>query len=607
VKPNIPTRVLREHPDLDQLKRQAKELLEGFRAGDDAASAEINAHYRNAERATFALHDAQLVLARSYGFDSWPKLKAYVDGVTARALAEAVRGGDAERVRRMLKARPELVNFEMAENDEHRAIHYAVFARSAEMVRILMESGADARQGIYPHRRATTAYTIAVERGYAEIVEIIEAAEARRRGMAPPTVDELVEAIFDDEEERALAMLEGDALLAGARRADGCTPLHAAAARGNERLTEWLLVHGADVSARGPRGMTPLDATTRAAGKSAALLRAHGAELTARGAVALGDAAWLRARHGEGALEPEGLLTAAVECDRPEILKMLLDFGFDPNERTRLEDLEQVVWSAGSPLWHCADSGKYEMAELLLARGADPNVHVYAGGPSVHRAWDRKDRRMIELLARHGGVLPPVSIGLFRERELAKEMLADEAAGRHLPAGILEGRNVSEDLLRGAADSGDPEIVRMALPGVDWPRDSDRWFWILMQAVWAGSAECLGLVLTRCDPNLRHPRFGRTILHDVAGLGLNNTAERSAELAGLLLDAGARMNERDDILRSTPLGWACRWGRIEMARLLLERGADPVEADAEPWATPRAWAEKRKHNAVLALLREYER
>jgi hypothetical protein len=29
------------------------------------------------------LHDAQLVLARSYGFESWPKLKAAVDGVTA--------------------------------------------------------------------------------------------------------------------------------------------------------------------------------------------------------------------------------------------------------------------------------------------------------------------------------------------------------------------------------------------------------------------------------------------------------------------------------------------------------------------------------------------
>ena len=44
-------------------------------------------------------------------------------------------------------------------------------------------------------------------------------------------------------------------------------------------------------------------------------------------------------------------------------------------------------------------------------------------------------------------------------------MLADEAAGNALPEGILEGRNVSEDLPRGAADSGDAEIVKMALPG----------------------------------------------------------------------------------------------------------------------------------------------
>ena len=38
----------------------------------------------------FALHDAQLVLARAYGFGSWPKLEAYVDGVTVQRLADAV-------------------------------------------------------------------------------------------------------------------------------------------------------------------------------------------------------------------------------------------------------------------------------------------------------------------------------------------------------------------------------------------------------------------------------------------------------------------------------------------------------------------------------------
>jgi len=70
----------------------------------------------------------------------------------------------------------------------------------------------------------------------------------------------------------------------------------------------------------------------------------------------------------------------------------------------------------------------------------------------------------------------------------------------------------------------------------------------------------------------------------------------------MLLDAGARLNLRDELLKSTPLGWACRWGRIELVKLFLARGADPIEADAEPWATPRAWAEKMKHAEALMLL-----
>ena len=60
-------------------------------------------HYRGADPATFALHDAQLVLARAYGFDSWPKLKAHVDGVTVARLADAVRAGDVAGSDAMLK------------------------------------------------------------------------------------------------------------------------------------------------------------------------------------------------------------------------------------------------------------------------------------------------------------------------------------------------------------------------------------------------------------------------------------------------------------------------------------------------------------------------
>ena len=86
-----PTRTLRNRPDLDQLKRQAKELLDAYRAGGSEAAKEVHAHYRQADPSTFALHDAQLVMARAHGFDSWPKLKAFVDGITIRRLVEAVR------------------------------------------------------------------------------------------------------------------------------------------------------------------------------------------------------------------------------------------------------------------------------------------------------------------------------------------------------------------------------------------------------------------------------------------------------------------------------------------------------------------------------------
>ena len=88
-------------------------------------------------------------------------------------------------------------------------------------------------------------------------------------------------------------------------------------------------------------------------------------------------------------------------------------------------------------------------------------------------------------------------------------------------------------------------------------------------------------------------------------MGDHVTEEEAEAFARALLDAGARMDVRDDILKSTPLGWACRWGRAGVAKALLERGADPVEADAEPWARPRAWAEKMGHDGVLAVLQEH--
>jgi len=209
---SLPTRDFREHTDLNQLKRQAKELLDAFRGGEPSAAAEVNVHYRGADPGTFALHDAQLVLARAYGFQSWPKLKAYVDGMTAKRLIEAVRAGDMEKVEAMLRARPELASMG-TEQDERRALHYAVLGRSAGLTRSLMRHGADARAGVHPHREATTPLTIAEERGYDDIVAVIREEEQRRReahaGKAAAAPDELF-LVANWGSGRALEILKAD-------------------------------------------------------------------------------------------------------------------------------------------------------------------------------------------------------------------------------------------------------------------------------------------------------------------------------------------------------------------------------------------------------------
>ena len=75
-----------------------------------------------------------------------------------------------------------------------------------------------------------------------------------------------------------------------------------------------------------------------------------------------------------------------------------------------------------------------------------------------------------------------------------------------------------------------------------------------------------------------------------------------AARATRLLDHGADIDAVDDEFKSTPLGFAARWGRRGMVRLLLDRGADRQIAGA-PWAAPLEWARAKGHTAIVADLR----
>jgi len=70
---------LPDRPDVEQLRRQAKELRDAARQGAPGAVARFARHYQSGSAEACTLAAAQLVIARELGFVSWPRLKAEVE------------------------------------------------------------------------------------------------------------------------------------------------------------------------------------------------------------------------------------------------------------------------------------------------------------------------------------------------------------------------------------------------------------------------------------------------------------------------------------------------------------------------------------------------
>src|SRR5262249_9285442 len=87
---------LPENPDLDWLKKQAKRHLDSLQAANPEA----------------ILADAQLQVARRYGFSSWRALKAHIDALSVDGRLKAlIKAGDVAELTRLLDADPSLLHW----------------------------------------------------------------------------------------------------------------------------------------------------------------------------------------------------------------------------------------------------------------------------------------------------------------------------------------------------------------------------------------------------------------------------------------------------------------------------------------------------------------
>jgi ankyrin repeat protein len=357
--------------NLEQLRKQAKELARAARAGDPAAAARLG---DLAPR----LASAQLVVAREQGYSSWPGLVheiaeqpfhtdldyyeerangiATVNGVSIaearRDLAQrhglsswaeltrrvqalrsgkepptpfilayrAVEEGDVDRLRTLLDEHPELVRQRGTNGNDLLGM-----AGDVGVVRLLLERGADVNRG------NDYGWTKLHSAGYGnnrELAEFLLAAGARPDLHA---------------------------------RGDGGTPLIAALFWGHREVVSVLGLAPRNLRVAGGLGLVDMIdelAGTPAAGAHRGFYRPHG-----------GFPAWRPSDDPQEALD-EALVWAA-KSDRVEAITRLVELGADV-------DADPY---RGTPLTWAACNGRVDAIRRLVELGADVNARGTFGGP----------------------------------------------------------------------------------------------------------------------------------------------------------------------------------------------------------------------------------
>lgn len=132
-------RSLPVRPNLDQLRNQAKDLLKSFKSGDPDAIAEFVAALSAKPGQTEPkLADAQWVLAKSYGANNWNRL------VQCCQTSDAIWQNDIEGLKALIKLNPNLLveTVRLGGSNWGAPMAYAANLGRTEMVQMLASLGA---------------------------------------------------------------------------------------------------------------------------------------------------------------------------------------------------------------------------------------------------------------------------------------------------------------------------------------------------------------------------------------------------------------------------------------------------------------------------------
>jgi len=261
-------------PHIDWLKKTAKQHLADLRA----------------TRPDAPLHEAQLTVARDYGFTSWRALKAEVDARSIDGrIASAAAKGDADTLGKLLDDAPrklvvtrgpwkrpllhlaaehghltcvELLlrhgaDLDLRDRTENAtALHWAAAGGHLAVVKRLLAAGADIDGTGDRHAVGVLGWATCFEQVHAEVAEFLLSRGAKPTMLAAVALgrDDLVRKLAADPAELGLHKMS--------RFGHHRTPLHLAVLKNRADMVRLLLELGADARAKDSRGYTPLNFVT---------------------------------------------------------------------------------------------------------------------------------------------------------------------------------------------------------------------------------------------------------------------------------------------------------------------------------------------------------
>lgn len=429
-------------------------------------------------------------------------------GANVPALHHAAYMGDIEKVKQCLQ---DGIDINSQEEFGCTALHAAANGGDKDVVEYLIGKGAtvDAKGAYYD---LTPLYYAALH-NYEDIADLLftKGANVNAKDKDQGGFTLLNHAIWDHSKDAVKLLISKGANVNAKDNTDGWPPLFYAIWENDKDIAELLISKGADVKAGDNEGLTPRDLAAREGYQDLVKL------LTPK------DAA------------PVSTIHLAARKGDLEKVRRFIEEGADINAKKGGE----------TPLFSALDAGKSDVAQFLIAQGADINAPGFGGLTPLFPACVDGKKEVIELLISKGADVNAKAKGVAI-RGLTPLHVACRS-GRRDVAGLLIDKGA--DL--------NAKITFTFLPMLGWTP--------LHLGSSLGHKDVVELLIAKgADIDIQNSN-GRTPLHEASATSRKDVVE-------LLIAGGANINAKDN-KGQTALSLAKEKGHDEIVELLRKHGA----------------------------------